>query len=105
MPKAKIALEALREQATAANLAQRIRLHRNEIYASKKPAVRSGGTAFESGSSDGAADRERAIERLKVDAGPSPACADIAPKCRRYRAYRAPFDLDILVKAAAPNRR
>jgi transposase len=53
--KAKIALEALREQATVTDLAQRYQLHPNQIYACKKQLLDSGG-AFENGNGHGAAE-------------------------------------------------
>ena len=67
--KAKIALEALREQATVADLAQRHQVHPNQIYAWKKQLLDQAARAFESGSGDGTADREREIEKLhaKID--------------------------------------
>ena len=67
--KAKIALEALREQATVADLAQRYQVHPNQIYAWKKQLQEQAARAFESGNGDGAADREREVERLHAKIG------------------------------------
>ena len=67
--KAKIALEALREQATVADLAQRYRVHPNQIYAWKKQLLDQAVRAFENGNGDGTAEHERVIERLHAKIG------------------------------------
>jgi transposase len=67
--KAKIALEALREQATVADLAQRYQVHPNRIYAWKKQLLDQAARAFETGHGDGGADHEREIDRLHAKIG------------------------------------
>lgn len=83
--KAKIALEAMREEATVVDLTQRYGVHPNQVYAWKKQMQEQAARVFDPGvGRDGKEAREREIEKLHAKIGQLTVERDFLARSLRY---------------------
>ncbi len=67
--KAKVAIEALKDRATLAELAKRFDLHPNQISSWKQEFIEKSALVFESSSKDGSDEKQQEVEKLFAKIG------------------------------------